>query len=245
MGCLTVFLSQLERFELIQNEAMRIILGCTKDIPLVCMRFILGIPTIFDRYKILQAKLYLLVACDKEHLLHDELDTTKGNRLKRGRSWMAQAKLTIRDITDIKNISHCKAWVRVPANLSQIRSAIVTQGCECKDWPHGSTEMEIQHLIQDNSQPEDVVIYKDGSMVRGFKSGWGFLAEANGQIMTEESHAYDMTTSSIRMEVEVVTASFHSLENSQFSQVVYVTDLLSMLRKIEIGMYRVEWLESV
>jgi len=52
--------------------------------------------------------------------------------------------------------------------------------------------------------------------------------------MTEESCAYEMT-SSMRMEVEAVTAAFHCFENTQFSQAVYVTNSLSMLQKIETG----------
>ena len=107
---------------------------------------------------------------------------------------MAQAEQTIRNITDIENIGSGETWLHVPANVSQMHRIIVTLGRECKDWPHGSTELEIQQLIQDNSQPEDLVLYTNGSVVRGFKSCLSFLTEANGQILAEESRVYDMTT---------------------------------------------------
>jgi hypothetical protein len=37
------------------------------------MRHILGIP-VFDRYKVLQAKLFLGVSSDKDHMLYDEIN---------------------------------------------------------------------------------------------------------------------------------------------------------------------------
>jgi hypothetical protein len=52
LGCLTLSKSRLEKNERIQVEAMRIILGCTRNTPLVCMRYTLWIPTVFNRYKV-------------------------------------------------------------------------------------------------------------------------------------------------------------------------------------------------
>ena len=44
LGLLTLSNTQLERLERIQNEAMRTVLGCTRDTPIACLRHILGLP---------------------------------------------------------------------------------------------------------------------------------------------------------------------------------------------------------
>ena len=81
--------------------------------------------------------------------------------------------------------------------------------------------------------------------MRGRKNGWGFIAKANGQCVKKEFLAYNLTTSSMRMEVEAVTAAFRRLEYSIARHVVFVTDSQSMLRKIEMDVLRVEWLASL
>ena len=114
-----------------------------------------------------------------------------------------------------------------------------------REWPAGATEVEIQQLIQDNARPGDVVIYTYGSVLRSRRSGWVFLAKANGQRLVQESLAYDTTTSSLRMEVEAVSAAFRWMENTIHTHIVIVTDSESMLRRVRMGMFRAEWLASL
>jgi len=47
------------------------------------------------------------------------------------------------------------------------------------------------------------------------------------------------------MEVEAVSAAFSWLEKSNFTHVLFITDLLSMLQKAEEGMFQIERLESL
>ena len=68
--------------------------------------------------------------------------------------------------------------------------------------------MEIQQIIHENSCIGDVVIYTNGSILRGVKSSWRFIAKVIGRVITQESLAYETTTSSMRMEVEAVSAAF-------------------------------------
>jgi len=68
---------------------------------------------------------------------------------------------------------------------------------------------EIKQLIQGNSHPENLAICTDWSVVRGIKSGWGFLAEAHRQLLAYEILAHDMTPSSMRLEVEAVSAAIY------------------------------------
>ena len=149
----------------------------------------------------MRVKVYLRVAADTDHPLHEALDAVTGQRLRRGKSLMAQAEDTIRQVCILENIRRGDEWVRVSAEQSDLCKVIITLSRECREWPAGATEVEIQQLIQEKARPGDVVIYTDGSVLRGRRSGWGFLAKANGRRMVQESLAYDATTSSLRMEV--------------------------------------------
>ena len=90
---------------------------------------------------------------------------------------MAQAEDTIRQVCPLENIRRGEEWVRVPAVQSDLCRVIITLSRECREWPAGATEVEIQQLIQENSHPGDVIIYTDGSVLRGRRSAWGFLAK--------------------------------------------------------------------
>ena len=74
-GLLTLSKSQLGRLEVIQNEAMRAILGCTKDTSAEAMQYILGFPTMAERHKLAQVKAFLKVISDENHPLHQKVGT--------------------------------------------------------------------------------------------------------------------------------------------------------------------------
>jgi len=67
----------------------------------------------------------------------------------------------------------------------------------------------------------------------------------NGRVITQESLAYETTTSSMRIDAQAVSAAFCWLEKSNFTHMLFITDLLSMLPKIEAGMFRIDWLGSL
>ena len=69
-GLMTLSKSQLGRLEVIQNEAMRAILGCARDTSAEAMRYILGFPTMAERHKLAQVKAFLKVSSDENHPLH-------------------------------------------------------------------------------------------------------------------------------------------------------------------------------
>ena len=56
------------------------------------------------------------------------------------------------------------------------------------------------------------------------KSGWGFLANVHGRVVAERSGAHRTTTSSMRMEVNVVNAALHLLSGSPLTGAVFVSD---------------------
>ena len=74
----------------------------------------------------------------------------------------------------------------------------------CREWPAGKTESEIKLLIQENSKPQDLTVYTDGSVTKD-QSGWGFTAKQGATTIHEDSAAYMVSTSSLTMEVEAVT----------------------------------------
>jgi hypothetical protein len=91
LGTLTLSKTQLAKFEVIQNEAMWAILGCSRDTPIMVIRYMLVLPTMEERYDMAQVKLYFRARNVSRHPLHISVKDTKGKRLKRCRSWMARA----------------------------------------------------------------------------------------------------------------------------------------------------------
>ena len=105
LGLLTLSQTQVDRLERVQNEAMRAVLGCTRDTPIVTMRFLLDLPSIKSRHKIAQVKEYFKVANNDHHLLHQSLDNTKGRRIKRGKYWMAEAEGTLLRVCELEEVA--------------------------------------------------------------------------------------------------------------------------------------------
>ena len=64
LGLLTLSKTQLARLDVIQNEGMRAILGCTKDTAAAAMRYVLGLPAMKERHRLAQVKAYLKVCAD-------------------------------------------------------------------------------------------------------------------------------------------------------------------------------------
>ena len=90
-GLLTLTCAQLKRLEtiyIIQNEAMRAILGCTRDTSAEAMRYLLGFQTMAERHKLAQVNAFLRVAADESHPLHSKVGQRPASRLKRGAEWM-------------------------------------------------------------------------------------------------------------------------------------------------------------
>ena len=74
-GLMTLSEAQLERLKVIQSEAMRAILGCTRDTSAEAMRYLLGVLTMAERLRIAQVKAFLRMAADEFHPLHSKVGT--------------------------------------------------------------------------------------------------------------------------------------------------------------------------
>ena len=91
-GSTTVGQTNLLKLDTVQNEAIRVILGTTKDTPTEPTRFMLDLPLMQTRQKAEQVKAYFSAVKNPHNPLHKAVKGTKGCRLVRGKSWMGQAK---------------------------------------------------------------------------------------------------------------------------------------------------------
>ena len=113
----------------------------------------------------------------------------------------------------------------------------------CREWPAGKTESEIKLLIQENSKPQDLIEYTDGSVTKD-QSGWGFSVKQGATTIHEDSAAYTVSTSSLTMEVGAVTLALRwiaSKGDSQTTHAIILTDSMSLLQKVKSGMGSADW----
>jgi ribonuclease HI len=245
LAILTLSRTQFERLERLQNEAMRIVLGCTRDTACRAMRYLLDIPTMEGRTRICRARAYLRISADKLHPLYSEIRKQKGARLKRGKSWMGLTEDIIQQVCSIDEIDTGAEWLVLTAECDASISVCIKLSRECRQQNPVAVEAEVQALIFENSPEAEAVIYTDGSVVRHTRSSWAFTAQVKGKTKMEDSGAFSVTTSSLTMEVMAVTKAMAWLETQTFTDVCFLSDSMSMLRKIENGWFRRQWLESL
>ena len=100
---------------------------------------------------------------------------------------------------------------------------------------------EVEALIADKGQAGDAVIFTDGSVVRGSKSGWAFTARVDGGVEAEESDATDPTLSSMQTEINAITFALSWVKHQDYRSILIVTDSLSTLEKIRGSNLHADW----
>ena len=148
LGLTTMAQTNLLNLDRVQNEAMRVILGNTKDTSTETMRFMLDLPPMQTRQKVEQVKAYFSAVGNPHNSLHYAVKDTKGCRLARGKSWMGQAKGSILQVCQLTELKQTKEWERYPNRFRRFNV-----GKHCREWPAGKSESEIKFLIQENSKP--------------------------------------------------------------------------------------------
>ena len=111
-------------------------------------------------------------------------------------------------------------------------------GRHCQKWPAGKADSEIRQLIQENSKPQVLIVYTDGSVTKD-QSGWGFTVKQGATTSHEDSAAYEVSTSRLTMETEAVTHALRwisSRGDSQTTHAIILTDSMSLLDKVKSGM---------
>ena len=241
LGLLTLSATQLQRLEVLQNEGMRSILGCTRDTSTEAMRYVLDLPPMQDRHKISQVKAYLRVAADTSNPLHDKIGRNAKCRLKRGSEWLTQAAKTIDSCTSVQNVRRGEAWKAVEDPTEQFTTVISTLGRECREWAPGAAHAEVETLIEENSRVGDLIVFTDGSVTRNKKSGWAYSARLNGKVIAENSSATDLTLSSMATEVNAITLALTWIAEQPYERLVIVTDSLSTLEKVRRKSLHADW----
>ena len=93
----------------------------------------------------------------------------------------------------------------------------------------------MQSLIEENCREDEIIIFTDGSVQRGVKSGWAFTASRHGATQQEGSGAISITTSSMLMEIKAITEALKWLCSCTYQNATFLTDSKSTLEKIKTG----------
>ena len=110
LGLTTLSQSNLLKLDRVQNEAMRVILGTTKDTPIETMLYLLDLPSMEARHKVEQVKAYVDAMQNPKNPLHDVVKEEKGCRLARGKSWMGQAGKSIQHVCGLAEFKQVRDW---------------------------------------------------------------------------------------------------------------------------------------
>ena len=216
LGLTTIAATNMQKLERVQNEAMRTILGTTKDTPTEAMRYLLDLPPLQERQKVAQVKAYLNAVENPSNPLHQATKYTRGDRLQRGKSWMGQAEDSIRQMCELKDLKTTKEWQACPTDVKHLTQINIAEqlGRHCRDWAAGRTEAEVRAILEQITKRTDFIVYTDGSVTKG-KSGWGYVVKQSGVIVQRRNGAYGRKTSSMTMEVEAITNTLDWLANQQ------------------------------
>ena len=119
-------------------------------------------------------------------------------------------------------------------------------GRECRERAAAVNNSEINAFINENVRTGDAVVYTDGSVSKGKnKSGWAFSARVNGTIVKESSGAFEITSSSMMMEVTTITVVLKWICDHGFRHVLVATDSQSTLEKVNGGRLYTDWVPLV
>ena len=73
---------------------------------------------------------------------------------------------------NVEDIILGEEWIAIDGG-SNLTKVVIKLGRECRDWAYGVTNSYMTEIIQQYSQQNDYVIFTDGSVNRGHRSGWG------------------------------------------------------------------------
>ena len=246
-GFITLSQTNLLKLDSVQNEAMTIILSTPRDTPVEAMRFMLDLQSIQARQKLEQVKAYLGALEDVHNPHHQAVKDTKSSRLIRGNSWIGQAEQSILTVCELQELKLTKEWEKYPNRFRHLYQTVLSEnlGRRCRQWPAGKADLEVKLLIEKHSQPHDLRIYTDGSVIED-KSGWGFSIQQGDCTIYEDSAAYAVTSTSLRMEMEAVTHALRWIASRRDNQttmrtVVVLSDCMNLLRKVKSGLGSPDW----
>ena len=150
---------------------------------------------------------------------------------------MGQAEESILQVCQLTELKQTKEWGKYPNRFRHLYETLLPEnlGRHCREWPAGKADSEIRHLIQENSKPQDLIVYTDGLVTKD-QSGWGFIVKQGATTIHEDSAVYEVSTSSLTMEMEAVIHAIRwiaSRGDNQTTRAIILIDSLSLLQKVE------------
>ena len=145
-------------------------------------------------------------------------------------------------LTELKQVRDLE---KRPAEFKPYYKTLLPEnlGTHCCEWAAGRDNAEVQMLVEVNSKPHSIVIYRDGSVTRD-QSGWGFMVKQDGRTVHEDSGAHRVGTSNLSMEIEAVTHAIQwlaSQRDTQIAHAIILTDSVKLLQEVESGMGCPNW----
>ena len=144
--------TDLLKLDRVQNEAMIVILGTTKDTPTETMRFMLDLPPMQTREKVKLVKTFFSAVEKKHSPLHEAVKDTKGSRLGRGKSWKGQAEKSTLQVCQLTELTQNKEWEHYPNRFRHHYQTLLPEnlGRHSREWPAGKADSEIRHLARES-----------------------------------------------------------------------------------------------
>ena len=160
---------------------------------------------------------------------------------------MAEAEESLGKVCDIEDICSGREWFELSPDCRSLANIHITMGRERRECAAVINDTDIRQLIEEHSKPEDPVIYTDGSVRRGERSGWGFVVYSRNKRVHSMSGTIERTTSSMKMEIEAVTRALGWLQDARprTTHLIIVTDSQSILRRVEKRLLRSEWMNPM
>ena len=155
------------------------------------------------RQKMDQVKAYFSAVQNPHNPPHEAVKDTMGCRLGWGRSRTGPAEDSVLQVCQLTELKQTKEWERYPHRCRRFYETLLPENLakHCREWPAGKTESEIKLLIQENSKPQDLIVYTDDSVTKD-QSGWGFTVKQGATIIHEDSAVYTVSTFTLTMEME-------------------------------------------
>ena len=233
--------SHLDNLEKVQNQALRVITGAMRSTPIEKMQKITGIPPLKRRFESKALTLYTKAEALKDHPLHDRTKQRGRGRLGR-ESFIGQAKALKEKFKedlpiDIEAIQIADDWKEAPVQY-KIQTAVPHLGPKEVTSKEQRRSLTLE-MIEDRYPDEAWThIYTDGSASDAVKNrGAGvYIQNPDGttKVMSEPTGLH---CTNYRAEVEALTIAAENIDKDdlQESQIVFLTDALSVLQDLEKG----------
>ena len=158
---------------------------------------------------------------------------------------MTEATNTIESCMSVESIRRGQPWQFFDDYQENYTHVVATLGRECREWAPGETDKAVEELIKQHSSDNDAIVFTDGSVKRGEKSGWAYTVRVKGETIAEGSGAVEMTTSSMLMEIKAISEALIYLQENRIKNAVIVTDSMSTLQKVKKEYMYVDWLKTL